>query len=304
MHLAQFNSPISKNELISLFDEVNQSYQFICDEDFVVVGPSSLDFIEPNTISFYQENSGFISDDRALFIVSQEIFPAEGNLVFVKDPKDFFIKFIALCEERRMFKDSYTDIIKNNTLDLCDIHSTVVIEEGVSIGRDSVISAGCVLKKGTHIGVNCIVRENTVIGIDGISPYKSISGELLKFPHVAGVIIYDNVEIGANCVISKGTLQYTEIGDGSIIGNLCNIGHSCNIGKKVWMSVGTLIGGYTKIDSYATLGMGVTLKHGICIGDDSSVGMGSVVVKSLDDKKSCFGNPAKLIRSIKVGPKR
>ena len=40
------------------------------------------------------------------------------------------------------------------------------------------------------------------------------------------------------------------------------------------------------------------------IGDDSSVGMGSVVVKSLDNKKSCFGNPAKLIRSIKVGPKR
>jgi UDP-3-O-[3-hydroxymyristoyl] glucosamine N-acyltransferase len=304
MHLARFNIPISKNELIDLFDEVNQSYQFFCDEDFSVVGPSSLDFSEPNTISFYQDNSGFISDDRVLVIVNQEIFPANGNLVFVKDPKHFFIKFITLCEERLMFKDSYTKLIENNAFDFCDIHPTAVIEEGVSIGRNSIISAGCVLKKGTHVGANCIVRENTIIGVDGISPYKSISGKLLKFPHVAGVIIYDNVEIGANCVISKGTLQYTEIGNGSIIGNLCNVGHSCNIGEKVWMSVGTLLGGYTKINSYATLGMGVTLKHGICIGDDSSVGMGSVVVKSLGDKKSCFGNPAKTIRSIKVGPKR
>ena len=247
MHLAQFNSPISKNELISLFDEVNQSYQFICDEDFVVVGPSSLDFIEPNTISFYQENSGFISDDRALFIVSQEIFPAEGNLVFVKDPKGFFIKFIALCEEQRMFKDSYTDIIKNNTLDLCDIHSTVVIEEGVSIGRDSVISAGCVLKKGTHIGANCIVRENTVIGIDGISPYKSISGELLKFPHVAGVIIYDNVEIGANCTIDKATLGSTIIKTGVKIDNLVQVAHNVIIGENTVIAACVGIAGSTTI---------------------------------------------------------
>lgn len=184
------------------------------------------------------------------------------------------------------------------------IAPTVIIEAGVAIADGAVISAGCVIKSGTQVGKNTIIRENSVIGIDGITVYKCKDGRILRFPHVCGVSIGEDCEIGAGCVIPKGILTSTVIGNHVVIGNLCNIGHGASLANGVWMSVGSLVGGHTHIGEKATIGMGACIRDNLMIGKGVSIGMGSVVVKGIESGQSVFGNPAKRMATLSTGPKR
>lgn len=185
-----------------------------------------------------------------------------------------------------------------------DINAHAIIETGVEIGPGTTVCAGAVIKSGTRIGRNTVIRENVVIGSDGVTVYRASDGRLLKFPHVGGVVIGDDTEVGANAVIAGGILAPTYVASDVVIGNLCNIGHGAEIGQGVWMSVGSLIGGHTTVHAGATVAMGVTVRDNLVIGGQASLGMGSVVVKSVEPGHSMFGNPAKRMPGLKTGPKR
>lgn len=178
------------------------------------------------------------------------------------------------------------------------IHPETRIDEGVAIG------AQCVIHRGTWLQAGTVIRDNTVVGVEGINAYNGADGKQRGFPHFASVIVGENVEIGASSVVVRGILNSTLIGSDTVIGNLCNIGHGVEIGNKVWMSVGCLIGGHTRIRDGATLGMGVAVKDNIEIGARAQVGMASVVVKSVAPGASVFGNPARVLGPIQAGPER
>ncbi|MFD1007296.1 DapH/DapD/GlmU-related protein [Oceanisphaera ostreae] len=231
----------------------------------------------------------------------------QGNNQFCKvsDPRAAFMDILewlieseGLDAHRRGF--TKTAAISNNV----QVASSAVIEQGVEVGAGSIICAGVVLKAGTRIGENTVIRENVVIGSDGVTVYRAKDGRLLKFPHVAGVSIGDNSEIGANSVVAGGILSPTFIGKEAVIGNLCNIGHGAMVEDGVWISVGTLLGGHTKVHAGATIAMGVTVRDNLVIGEKASLGMGCVVVKSVDAGHAMFGNPAKRMIGLKTGPKR
>lgn len=178
------------------------------------------------------------------------------------------------------------------------IHPETRIDEGVKIG------AQCVIHRGTWIQAGAVIRDNSVVGVEGINAYRGQDGRQRSFPHFASVIVGENVEIGAGAVVVRGILNSTRIGRDSVIGNLSNIGHVVEIDEKVWMSVGCLIGGHTRIGAGATLGMGVTVRDNIEIGERAQVGMASVVVKSVAPDTSVFGNPARAVGPIQAGPVR
>lgn len=184
------------------------------------------------------------------------------------------------------------------------IATSAVIETGVKVGKRARIEAGVVLKRGTWIDDDAIIGPNACLGDEGITLYKANDGRVLRFPHVGGVYVGKRTHVGANSVIPRGIISTTRISDDVVIGNLCNIGHGAKVGRSVWMSVGSLIGGHTKIEDRVTIGMGVTVRDNLTLGEQSSIGMGSVVVKNVQNKTSVFGNPAKRMPGLTTGPAR
>lgn len=172
------------------------------------------------------------------------------------------------------------------------------IDGGVSVGDGAIVRAGVWLKRGVTVGENC------VIGSVGINAYLGQDGMRRGFPHLGGVIVGEGSSFGANCVVVRGILSSTRVGQGCIVGNLCNIGHGAEIADDAWVSVGTMIGGHARIGSKASIAMGCRIRDNIAIGEGASVGMGSVVLKDVDKAASVFGNPARSFIGIAAGPAR
>lgn len=244
---------------------------------------------------------------QAIIITNPDVAPLlpDCTLIVTDDARALFIDLLGQIRQARGFAPFSSLTTAAPGIDAsAEIHPQAILEENVHVGPDSRIAAGCVLKQNTFIGARVTVRENTVIGSDGIALYKAKDGRVLRFPHLAGVIVEDGVEIGANCVISGGVLNATRIGADCVIGNLSNIGHAAQIGAKVWMSVGCLIGGNSTLGERSTLGLGVRLRDNIRIGNDCSLGMGAVVVNAVENGHSVFGNPARRLPEVNAGPDR
>lgn len=132
--------------------------------------------------------------------------------------------------------------------------------------------------------------------IDDFSPVLSDTpGKYVQFPQMGGVQIGDNVVIKYNCIIGRGTFDYTLIGDDTVIDSGCQIGHNCIIGKSCIIAAGTIIGGSTHIGDNTVIGIGAKIRNGLKIGNNVSIGMGSVVIRDIPDNTVVVGNPAKPI---------
>lgn len=255
------------------------------------------------------EHYGKDTDLTDSFVLIDE-FPNESTqgsnqFCVVPDPRAVFMDVLTWLIDSVGVDAHYRGYASEATVsNEAQVANSAVIEPGVEVGEGSVISAGAVIKRGSRIGRNTIIRENVVIGSDGVTVYRAADGRLLKFPHVGGVSIGDDTEIGANTVIAGGILAPTFIGNDVVIGNLCNVGHGAVVEDRVWMSVGSLLGGHTTVHTGATIAMGVSVRDNLVIGTEASLGMGSIVVKNVEPNHSMFGNPAKRMAGLKTGPKR
>lgn len=184
------------------------------------------------------------------------------------------------------------------------IHAEAILGENVvigpycvigkcKIGNNSVLDANVVLYDNTTIGNNVYIRSGAIIGTDGLGCEREADGTLIKFPHLGGVVIEDNVDIGAGCQIAKGALSNTIIGKGTKINVGCYIAHNVIIGKNVWISAQAKIAGSVKVGDNTTIFVGAMIREQLIIENNSLIGMGSVVVKNVPQGEVWIGNPAK-----------
>jgi len=115
-------------------------------------------------------------------------------------------------------------------------------------------------------------------------------------PHYGGVVIGQNVEIGANTCIDRGTLDDTIIGNNVKIDNLCHIGHNCIIKDNSSIVALSMLGGSAIIEENSYIAPGVMIKNQLKIGENSLIGIGAVVIKDVEKNKVVAGVPAKVIR--------
>lgn len=230
-----------------------------------------------------------------LIITKDEVISLGGySLIIVDEPKAAFFEILNFFFPEPYLKgiseDSVIETAKiGQNVSIghhCYIHPEMHISDGVIIEHNvSIVSSG-------FIGKNTIIHSGTVIGTDGFGYFQK-DGSNRKVPHYGGVWIGENVEIGANTCIDRGTMNDTIICDNVKIDNLCHIAHNVYIGKNSLVTALTVLGGSCRIERNSYLGIGSAIRNQIEIGENTTVGMGAVVVKDVLNNKVVAGVPAK-----------
>lgn len=174
----------------------------------------------------------------------------------------------------------------------CEILNGVYIGNDVVLGNHCRIHPNAVIYDHSRIGNNVIIHAGAVIGADGFG-YKQRNGRHVKVPHVGNIIIEDNVEIGANTCIDRGTFGSTVIGSGSKIDNLVQIGHNNTIGNNVIICGQTGISGSCTIEDNAILAGSAGIADHVKIGHHAVVMARSGVSNDIAPATQVFGSPAK-----------
>jgi UDP-3-O-[3-hydroxymyristoyl] glucosamine N-acyltransferase len=202
--------------------------------------------------------------------------------------------------------------------DAVSVGPQAVIEAGVTIGASTQIGAGSVIGRGVAIGRSCIVyprvtiypgarlgdrvivHSGAVLGGDGFG-YIFAEGRYQKFPQLGDLLIEDDVEIGCNTTIDRGSLGTTVIGQGTKIDNLCQIAHNVRIGRHCVIAALTGIAGSTDVGDYVVMAGGVGISDHARIEDlvvlagNAVVGAGKVIRKGT----TVWGIPARPIAEVK-----
>jgi len=145
------------------------------------------------------------------------------------------------------------------------IHPLVAVGRGVRLGDRCRIFPQVVLYDHVSLGSDVIVHAGAVIGSEGFGYARD--GEVsVRVPHIGTVTIEDNVEIGANCAIDRGTTGATVIGSGTKIDNLVQVAHNVKIGRNC------LLAAQVGISGSVTLGDGVVMAGQAGIADHVTIG--------------------------------
>ena len=193
-----------------------------------------------------------------------------------------------------------------------------VIGEDVHVGAGTQIGAHCVIGAGSWIGENCRlhprvtlysgvrlghrveIHAGTVIGADGFG-YAYGEGRYWKFPQTGIVEIADDVEIGANATIDRGSLDDTRIAEGVKLDNLVHVGHNVQIGAHSVVAAQTGISGSSTLGDHVVCGGQVGIADHCTLEDNSVAGAqaGIPTGKTIRSGQTVWGTPAREIGKFK-----
>jgi len=163
-----------------------------------------------------------------------------------------------------------------------------IIDADCDIGNNSRLIARVTLCQHTSIGCRVTIHPGAVIGADGFGFAKD-GDQWLRITQIGRTRIGNDVEIGANTTIDRGSLDDTVIADGVILDNLIQIGHNVHVGENTAIVACTGISGSTKIGRNCLLGGNVGIAGHLDIGDGVCLAAGSRVTRSLQGPGSYGG---------------
>jgi UDP-3-O-[3-hydroxymyristoyl] glucosamine N-acyltransferase len=228
-------------------------------EDLVLTSVASLKNAGPSDLSYAEAkflNDALQSRAGCLIVPTGTAPPANRAVIIAKNPKLAFAKAAVV-----LLQKTETDP---------EIHTTAVIDPSAAVGSQTRIGAGCVVGRNVKIGAGCVlyprvvvyprveignnvvIHAGAVIGADGFGFVKD--GErYVQFPQVGTVIIEDDVEIGANTCIDRGSLETTVIRRGTKIDNLVQIAHNVEVGEHTVIAAQTGISGSSIVGPHSII---------------------------------------------------
>ena len=177
------------------------------------------------------------------------------------------------------------------------IHPHVTIYPGVKIGEDCVIHSQVSLREEVVLGRRVILHNGAVIGADGFGYLPPEDNARKKIPQMGTVIIEDDVEIGANSTVDRGTLGDTVIRKGVKIDNLVQVAHNVEIGENSVVMAQVGIAGSSRTGKNVILAGQAGIPDHIAIGDNAVVAAKTGVVKDVPADTMVSGSPHMDIRT-------
>ena len=265
----------------------------------------------------------YVGDPNHLITGLNEIHMVEkGDLVFVDHPKYYekALKSAATtilidkkvdCQEGKGLLvspapfDDYNKLAKHHSPYIpqqtsvgigTSIHETAILYPNVFIGNHVLIEKNVIIYPGTSIMDHTVIREGSIIGPGSTIGhfafyYKKKPGGFDRMHSCGGVIIEENVEIGAGCTIDKGVSANTVIGAGTKIDNQVQIGHDTIIGKNCLFAAQVGVAGCVIVKDNVTLWGQVGCASGVVIGENTVVLAQSGISKNLEGNQTYFGSP-------------
>ena len=238
--------------------------------------------------------------------------PATASLLLSETP------YLALARVARSFYPA--PVVEPEISPAATIDQTATIAEGCRIDAGAVIGAGCEIGARTHIRPNATIGDAVVIGEDcvigaGATVNFSLIGDRvaiypgarigqdgfgfassptghLRIPQVGRVIIHDDVEVGANTTIDRGSAGDTVIGAGCMIDNLVQIAHNVQLGRGCVIVAQVGIAGSTKLGDFVAFGGQTAVAGHLTIGDGAQFAARSGVIRNHEGGQTYGGAPA------------
>ncbi|MEA2019628.1 MAG: UDP-3-O-(3-hydroxymyristoyl)glucosamine N-acyltransferase [Campylobacterota bacterium] len=215
------------------------------------------------------------------------------RLSFAKVINEFFTKKIDYIIDSTVKIGMNCDIPQN-----VSIGTNCVIGDNVKIGDGTVINNNVVIYDNTVIGKNCYIKSGTVIGEDGFGFDFEEDGTPIRIPHIGNVDIGDNVEIGACTTIARGTIKSTIIKNNIKIDDQVLIAHNCSIDENTIITGQADISGSVTIGKNCWIGPNCSILQKVKIGDNGTIGIGSVITKSVPSDSTYMGQSSMTLEKL------
>ena len=288
---------------------VNAS-KYVPGKNFDVTRPASLNNPKDNAVMFIREEfinhyDAFCQCNECIVFwpesieVPENINNRHAVIQCMKPHREFArfftvnrITYLPEIDEVEMVNGAFiakTAIIGKN----CRIFPGAYIGGEVELGDNCYIGSGVRLTGSIKIGDNVIIRENSVLGADGLTTDRDEQGKALTIPQFGGIVIEDDVQIGALTVIARGAIDNTVVKRGAKIDSCAFVSHNVQIGEDSFIVGETIMFGSSSTGNNVLISGNSTIRDGRHIGNGAIVGMGSVVVRNVEDGQVVKGNPAR-----------
>jgi UDP-3-O-[3-hydroxymyristoyl] glucosamine N-acyltransferase len=171
------------------------------------------------------------------------------------------------------------------------IHAGAVVGRFCTVGDDVTLYPRVTLYDDVHLGSRVVLHAGTVVGADGFG-YKQVRGRHEKVPQLGGVVIDDDVEVGANTTIDAGTFGPTRVGAGTKIDNQVMIAHNCRVGRHNLIVSQTGLAGSCSTGDYVVLAGQVGVADHTHIGHQAVIAAKSGVLGDVPAGTTMVGYPA------------
>ncbi len=163
----------------------------------------------------------------------------------------------------------------------CIIGANAILEPRVRLGARTHIHPLVFIGHNCEIGDDCEIQPNTTIGSEGYGYAQDAQFNHFRITHYGRVIVENNVHIGANVQIDRGTYLDSRIGSGTRIDNHCHFGHNIQIGNNTLITGGMITAGSVTLGSHCVFGGRTTIAGHLTVGDKVHIGGMSGITKSV-----------------------
>lgn len=312
------NKKFDNVEMLGGFNMVSFSKPIkIKDTEYEVVGVSTISNPQDNTLVFIQKDyesllENLKKSEGCTVIAEKGIeipddLKARHNFIMTSNPRLMFTKLyrqLAKEEERNSNLYSYQNINGAIISESAKLGENVVIEpfcfidHDVFIGDNTIIKSGAKVRSRVSIGRNCLIKENAIIGSSGFNFERDEDGDLLGTPQLGGVIINNDVEVGAFCTVASGTIDSTILGNQVKINDHAHIAHNVQIDERTIVGASTTISGSTKIGKNVWIAPNCAIMNQITIGDGAVIGLSARIHKSVPTGVTMINEGAGTIENI------